>query len=127
MSLFEYVAKREIKSGHVPDDTYFLEIPMGLIVPQMVPLKDVARPVQGPDFVTLHGLSRTYSFNTVPVLEEIDDIEEFLASVIAGETFNVNVDGSTPLTGCQLDGSYSRSQVNSVGYYSYSFKIKVNS
>ncbi len=94
MVTFTYTALRNIKSGHTADLAYAIEIEItqGEILPNPIQQQHIA--LSGNTVTVVHRLDESISITTNFVspstTPSIDDMKEFLYSVIHGESFVFN-------------------------------------
>ncbi len=129
MSAFSYTAKRRIVAGHTEDAAYDIDIVCDIITPQLKTDKTVHMPWEGPPETVLRRVDEYRSIVTSIVTDgsHRDQIQEFLYSVCAGETFTFDEKGTvaSPVNpvSAVLDGDHSEVVTSSRGLYKYSFKI----
>lgn len=124
MADFTYTAKRKIKTGHVLDDPYIISIDVQSGDIQPAPVQQVNISLSGRQVTTVSRLDEKTSlvtdFFNAGTTPDFDDLQEFIYSVIHGESFTYD-DGSGART-VVLDGtpSLSRSGV----YFSWSLALR---
>ncbi len=127
MVTFTYTALRKIKSGHSIDTVYAIEIDIdqGEILPS--PIQNQHISLSGNTVTVVHRLDETISITTNPIstltTPDIDDMKEFLYSVIHGESFTFN-DGIDDYTAI-LVGNFSQNRQGL--HLSWSFKLRLAS
>jgi len=96
MAAVKYTAKREIRSGHVLDTEYELDLILASLELSRAAVRDEHISLGGNQETVYHRASTTWRAATTPVLEGIgtDDLLEFLASVEAGEQFEFDPTGA---------------------------------
>lgn len=128
----EYIATRKLASGHNVDTQYEISV----IAEQLDPVveADVQRQISldrtGIES-ELRGFDRLYNVTTdvIPIGQETAEFEEFLESVINGETFTFDPDSDdatvvNPVSAMLESTSY-RPRRAIPGHYSYSFQVRL--
>lgn len=129
---FEYVAKRNIASGHTLDDNYEIVI-FGWVI-------DPSYDMVGPENESLDGsierellrIDTEYRVQTDALASgsAVLEFEEFLHSVAAGETFTFDPDSDTvatpvnPLTVKMKTRRFTRERI-SPGQFQFTFDMRV--
>lgn len=133
MSVVTYTAvdRGRLVSGHSELTEYSFEMPVSSVSMSAQNQGTVQKSLSGKRFHTLHNIERSTSLTTILIhrIQEsdvIDQIEEFLSSVAAGETFQIDLYGSLAFPGnvstYAVDGPHSTEIVDSV-YLQYSFNV----
>ncbi len=132
MAAITYTAKRSLMDGHVAGQSYEFEVLLSDWTPDSDPETSSSTSLSGRKFTTLHRIEKSFSAQTIPVdklgdeAELANQIAEWRDSVAAGEAFTIDplgTLGDDPLE-VELDGKVRESLYNSVGYYTYSFKVR---
>ncbi len=94
MSVFSYVAKRFLISGHTVDTGYDLEIPIAEYQPD---IKNEGNQNYTDDNIqtNFHGFVISHKFKTIPrSISQDEEIVEFLMSAMDGQTITFDVSGT---------------------------------
>ncbi len=105
MSVFSYVAKRFLISGHTLDSAYDLEIPVAEYQADI--LNDGNQSYTDSKIQTnFHGFVISHKFKTIPRSHAQDDeILEFLMSAIDGQTISFDVVGTIAVPNNVITGT----------------------
>ena len=124
MAVIIYTARRGVVSGHTAGETYELEVGIKRE-------ENTLTTLSGKDFTTFYRVEERDSFSTVAIddVTLLAQLREFVMSVAAGEPFTMDLMGEpgSPVdpVSYKLRGNPAKSLVNSAGFYSYSFQVKV--
>lgn len=127
MSLIRYTAKRSIMSGHTLDVVYEFEIDFTRWDRQAKAEKKVARSLGGVTETIFHRQDIFYQITTAPAkTTAIDQMREFLDSVMAGESFVIDRYGSIGSPDNEitmtLEGDYAENRPSIDERFTYTFK-----
>lgn len=131
MAVIIYTAKRKVMSGHTAGEEYEFEVGIESVSPAFNREEKTLTTLSGKDFTTFYRVDERDSFGTVAINDPsvIAQMREFLMSVAAGEPFTLDLMGepgspADPVS-YKLRGNPTKRLVNSAGFYSYSFQVKV--
>ncbi len=131
MAVIIYTAKRGLVAGHTAGQSYELEVGIEGVSPTFNREENTLTTLNGKEFTTFYRIEERDSFTTVAIDDVglLAEMREFLLSVAAGELFSVALIGAPgapvdPVT-YKLRGNPSKRLVNSAGFYSYSWQVKV--
>lgn len=128
----EYIATRNLASGHDVDTQYEISVFAQELDPTVS--AEVERNISldrtGVES-ELRGIDRLYDVQTdhIPIGQETAEFEEFLQSVINGETFTFDPDSDdatvvSPVT-AMLESTRYRPRRSIPGHYQYSFQVRI--
>ena len=129
MATFTYTASRNLKTGHTAGTEYTITIGLQQYdgdIPK--PVKNEHRSLSGFTVTTLHRIDVELQVLTDYInsdgtgTPDVDDFDEFLASVAGGEVFEFG-DGTTTRD-VKLIGSPGRRREGTM-FYAYSLKMRV--
>ncbi len=131
MAVIIYTAKRGLVAGHTAGQPYELEVGIGGVSPSFNREENTLTTLSGKDFTTFYRTEERDSFSTVAIddVALLAQLREFVMSVAAGEPFTMDLmgDPGSPVApvSYKLRGNPSKRLVNSAGFYSYSWQVKV--
>jgi hypothetical protein len=131
MAVIIYTAKRGLVSGHTAGQPYELEVGIEGVSPSFNREENTLTTLSGKDFTTFYRIEERDSFSTVAIddVALLAQLREFVMSVAAGEPFTMDLMGEpgSPVApvSYKLRGNPSKRLVNSAGFYSYSWQVKV--
>jgi hypothetical protein len=131
MAVIIYTARRGVVSGHTAGETYEMEVGIESVSPSFDREENTLTTLSGKDFTTFYRIEERDSFSTVAIddVTLLAQMREFLMSVAAGEPFTLDLMGEpgSPVApvSYKLRGSPAKRLVNSAGFYSYSWQVKV--
>lgn len=131
MAVIIYTAKRGLVAGHTAGQSYELEVGIEGVSPSFNREQSTLTTLNGKDFTTFYRIEERDSFRTVAIDDAalLAQLREFVMSVAAGEPFTMDLMGEPgspvdPIT-YKMRGNPSKPLVNSSGFYSYSWQVKV--
>ena len=131
MAVIIYTAKRGVTSGHTAGEAYEMEVGIESVSPSFDREQSTLTTLNGKDFTTFYRIEERDSFRTVAIDDAalLAQLREFVMSVAAGEPFTMDLMGEPgspvdPIT-YKMRGNPSKPLVNSSGFYSYSWQVKV--
>ncbi|MAC14281.1 MAG: hypothetical protein CL539_06320 [Alcanivorax sp.] len=131
MAVIIYTARRGVISGHTAGEAYEMEVGIESVSPSFDREENTLTTLSGKDFTTFYRIEERDSFSTVAIddVTLLAQMREFLMSVAAGEPFTLDLMGEpgSPVApvSYKLRGSPAKRLVNSAGFYSYSWQVKV--
>ncbi|WP_272962248.1 hypothetical protein [Alcanivorax jadensis] len=131
MAVIIYTARRGVISGHTAGEAYEMEVGIESVSPSFDREENTLTTLSGKDFTTFYRIEERDSFSTVAIddVTLLAQMREFLMSVAAGEPFTLDLMGEpgSPVApvSYKLRGNPAKRLVNSAGFYSYSWQVKV--
>lgn len=122
----DYTALRSLKSGHVVDTGYTINIALSTLDRSFKNEGSQVMSLSGNTVTTVHRREESFNVNTI-IVEDVgtpdnDDMIEFLDSVVSGEVFQTDLGGS--LVASILIGDYRRSRRGTLELFNYQFKVR---
>lgn len=121
----DYIARRNIKAGHVLNDPYVINV--GLTMDDLTSVNEGHQSIalSGSTVNVVHRGDVIRSISTVLIdtttTPDLADMREFLESVRFGETFDL--DGDTYIMN-NFKNPYSETRVNGLQYFRFSFRAR---
>ena len=122
----DYIALRNIKTGHTVDTAYVINVDVQQLDPLAFHQGNSLTALAGNRVHTTHHTGLEYQIRTTPVAvngeaPDIDDMREFLNSVLKGEVFQI--DGQNAEI-ANLKSPYTET-FNGNLFKEYSFKVRI--
>ena len=121
--IIDYTAKRSLKTGHIVDTAYQIDVDLNQFDRGAYTKGSQQEAISGNTVTIVQARQKKYSITTVLIdsstTPDIDDMREFLDSVMSGETFQID-SGNFILTSISNPYSETRDE----GYFRYSFTAR---
>jgi len=125
----DYTARRSIKAGHSVDTPYTIVVDLSRLDRKYATVGNQAVALSGTTYTTVHRREVLFDLQTTLIessgTPDIADMLEFLDSVSSGESFSLDVSGTTEtyvLT--SITRPYSTTRVGYDDIYRYSFSVR---
>jgi|FLOH01.1.fsa_nt_gi hypothetical protein len=121
--IIDYTAKRSLKTGHIVDTAYQIDVDLNQFDRGAYTKGSQQEAISGNTVTIVQARQKKYSITTVLIdsstTPDIDDMREFLDSVMSGETFQID---SENFILASISSPYS--ETRNEGYFRYSFTAR---
>lgn len=124
----DYTAKRNLKSGHSADTAYQIDVDLSQSDRVSTTEGNQSIALSGETVTVVHRYQEVYSLTTAIISSsstpDLDDLREFLDSVKGGETFQLDLSGSSEdYVLDSISNPFTENRVP-VGKFRFSFRVR---